>query len=254
MSKYYLLSGLLIDIPNFPRIYGFDKKPTIEEKIKTYKEIFGKDTHNNFTFSPPKNYTFLKLSKTEETKVVYFNCDTGNFLIKADARESAYKIANIILSFHLLYRHVYIEPDISIYRLQEIKKIPKYDWTIDDVIGALDKKIHYWYDEEESFKLTSGFGVLESTYDELKLFIECFYKDDDARETLEHLLQSAQVFDYFPNSSYYHFHYSRDVKWDSRAVYIKKYLEDRITYETAFLAAFKGLERFFRFNQMFFAN
>ena len=249
MSKYYLLSGLILEIPNFSKIYGFDKKPTIEEKLNTYKEIYENDP-NFSTFITPKNYTFLKLSKTEEIKVVYFDCDNGNFLIKANSRESAYNIMNIILGFHLLYRNVYIEPDISIYRLQEINKIPKYNWTVNDVINALDKKIHDWYEEEESFKLTSGFVVIEASFEELKVFIKCFYEDNDSREALEHLMQSVQVFDYFPNKSYYDFHYSRDVKWDNRVVYIKKYLEDKITYETAFLAAFKGLERFFRATQI----
>ncbi len=63
--------------------------------------------------------------------------------------------------------------------------------------------------------------------------------------------QSAQVFGYFPNLSYHYSHYSRDVKWNNKLVYIKKYLEDKITYETAFLAAFKGIERFFRVMQVF---
>lgn len=250
MSKYYLLSGLLLEIPNFPKIYGFDKNPTVEEKVKTYKEISEKDPHNNITFTAPKNYTFLKLSKTEEIKVVYFDCDIGNFLIKANSSESAYNIMNIILGFHLLYRNVFIEPDISIYRLQEINKIPKYSWTVNDLMNALDEKIHYWYDEVASFKLTSGFKVIDSSFKELKAFLECFYEDNDSREALEHLMQSAQVFDYFPNSSYYHFHYSRDLKLESKSVYIKKYFEDKITYETSFLAAFKGIERFFRVTQI----
>jgi len=251
MSKYYLIPGLILEISNFSKIHGFDKKPTIEEKVKIYEKIFEKNTHNKFTFPPPKNYTFLKLSKTEEIKVVYFDCYTGNFLIKADSRESAYNIMNIIFGFHLLYSHVCIEPDISIYRLWEINKIPNYSWTVEDVINALDKRIHSWYDEEESFKLTSSFDIFESTFDELKLFIKCFYNDDDSREALEHLMQSAQVFGYFPNSNYYRSHYSHDVKLNNKLVYIKKYLEDKITYETAFLAAFKGIERFFRVTQVF---
>lgn len=250
MSKYYLLSGLLIEIPNFPKICGFNKNPTVEEKLKTDKEISKKNPSNNITFTPPKNYIFLKLSKTEEIKVIYFDCDIGNFLIKANSRKSAYNIMNIILGFHLIYRNVYIESDTSIYRLQEINKIPKYNWTGKDLIQALDKKIHEWYGDVELCQLMSGFCVIDSSFEELKNFLECFYKDEDSREALEHLLQSAQIFDYFPNSSYYHFHYRRDVKWDSKAVYVKKYFEDKITYETAFLAAFKGIERFFRVTQI----
>ena len=183
MSKYYLFSGLLLEIPNFSKIYGFDEKPTIEEKIEAYKEFSEKDPHNNVTFTTPKNYTFLKFSKSEEVKVVYFNGDTGNFLIKANSRESAYKIMNIILGFHLLYKNVVIEPDLSIYRLQEINKIPQYNWTTMDVIKALDKKIHYHYGDAESCALTSGFGVFDSTFKELRIFLECFYRDDDSRES-----------------------------------------------------------------------
>jgi len=205
MSKYYLLSGLLLEIPNFSKIYGFDKNPTIEEKIETYKEFSKQDPHNNIIFTNPKNYTFLKLSRTEEVKGVYFDCDIGNFLIKANSRESAYNITNIILGFHCLYRNVILKPDTAIYRLQEINKIPQYNWTVNDLINALDKKIHYEYDKVESFQLTSGFYVIDSSFNELKFFLECFYKDEDSREALEHLMQSAQIFDYFPNSSYYHF-------------------------------------------------
>lgn len=55
MSKYYLLSGLLLDIPNFSRIGGFDKNPTIEEKIEAYN-IFAK--HQNKIVTTPKIILF----------------------------------------------------------------------------------------------------------------------------------------------------------------------------------------------------
>ncbi len=246
MSKYYLLSELILPIRESNTIYGFNKKPTIKEKQKAYKKFAKHDKKGHINSAPPQNYSFLKLSKTDEIRVVYFEYDKGNFLIKSNSRESAYKIANIIYGFHYLYRSWAPDPDSSIYKLQEINRIPKYDWTIKDVISALDKKIHHWYGDLESCKLLSGFEVSNFTHNELKIFIECFYKDYDARESLNHLLKSVQIFGGVPNSSYYSFHYAPDRKLESRAVLNKKYFEDRITYETSFIAAFKGIERFFK--------
>ena len=250
MSKYYLLSGLLLPMKSSPAIHGFNKKPTIEDKQKAYIEFAELEIQDYKNFTAPKNYTFLKLSKKDEIKVVYFEYDIGNFLIKASSRESAYKIANIIYGFHCMYREWVPSSDNSIYKLQEIDKIPKYDWKINNVIDALDMKIHYWYGDAEGCKMQSGFEVSNFTHDELKIFLECFYKDDNAREALDHLLKSVQIFGGVPNPSYYKFHYAPDRKLESRSMLNKKHFEDKITYESSFIAAFKGIERFFRVSQI----
>ena len=72
MSKYYLLSGLLLPMERSPAIHGFNDRPTIEEKQKVYEEIAEHDFQDNEEFKPPQNYIFLKLSEKDEVRVVYF--------------------------------------------------------------------------------------------------------------------------------------------------------------------------------------
>jgi len=246
MSKYYLLSGLILPMRESGTLHGFSKRTSIREKQKAYEEFAAHDINSSVSSTPPQNYTFLKLSKTDEVRVVYFDYDFGNFLIKTNSRVSAYNIASIIYGFHCLYRSWVPDPDNSIYNLQEINRIPKYDWTIKDVIGALDEKIHSWYGVPESCEMKSGFEVSNFTHDNLKIFLIFLHKNNDIREVLDHLLKSIQICGGVPNSSYYHFNYVGDRKLESRAVLNKRYFEHRVTYETSFIAAFKGIERFFK--------
>jgi len=250
MSKYYLLSGLILPMRESDTLHRFSKRISIREKQKAYEEFATHDIHSNVNSTPPQNYTFLKLSKTDEVRVVYFDYDFGNFLIKTNSRISAYNIANIIYGFHCLYRSWVPNPDSSIYALQEINRIPKYDWTIKNVIGALDEKIHSWNGDPESCEMKSGFEVSNFTHDNLKIFLSFFYKDIDAREVLDYLLKSIQICGGVPNASYYQFNYILDRKSESRAVLNKRYFEHRITYETSFITAFKGIERFFKVAQI----
>jgi len=104
MSKYYFLSELILPMRESNTIYGFNKNPTIKEKQKACKEFAKHDKKGHINSAPPQNYSFLKLSKTDKIRVVYFEYDKGNFLIKSNSRESAYKIARIIYGFHYLYR------------------------------------------------------------------------------------------------------------------------------------------------------
>jgi len=250
MSKYYLLSGLILPMRESGTLHGFEKNASIEKKQEAYEEFAALDDNNIVSNSPPRNYTFLKLSKTDEIKVVYFDYDHGNFLIKTNSRRSAYNIANIIYGFHCLCRSWVPDSDTPIYSLQEINRIPKYDWATTDVIAALDKKIHSWYGVAESCAMKSGFEVSNFTHEDLKIFLTFFYRNFDAREVLNYLLKSIQICGGVPNESYYHFHYVLDRKEESRAVLNKRYFEHRITYETSFITAFKGIERFFKVAQI----
>jgi len=250
MSKYYLLSRLILPMRESGTLHGFGNNESIEKKQKAYEEFAGFDNNSIVGNSPPQNYTFLKLSKTDEIKVVYFDYDCGNFLIKTNSRRSAYSIANIIYGYHCLYRSWVPDPDTPIYFLQEIKRIPKYNWTITDVIAALDEKIHSWYGVPESCAMKAGFEVSNFTHEDLKIFLTFYYRNFDAREVLDYLLKSIQICGGVPNESYYHFNYILDRKEESRTVLNKRYFEHRITYETSFITAFKGVERFFKVAQI----
>jgi len=171
MAKYYLLSGLILPMNKSDTIHGFVGNKSVKEKHEAYKEFSERDSKGNISGNPPQNYTFLKLSKTDEVRVVYFDYDIGNFLIKTNSRASAYIIANIIFGFHCLYRSWVPDPDSSIYSLQEIKRIPKYNWTVNNVIASLDKKIHSWYGVAESCEMKSGFEVSNFTHNNLKIFL-----------------------------------------------------------------------------------
>src|SRR2546427_11662700 len=63
---------------------------------------------------------------------------------------------------------------------------------------------------------------------------------------MDNLLESRMLFCGYATGSYYLAHYSRDRRATSRREMEKRYLENRYRYETAFLAAFKGIERYFK--------
>lgn len=250
MAKYYLVADLLLPALKTEASIYFGSKMSIKDKEIEYKKYAKSSLPNFKKFQPPKNYRFLKLSEKDEIKVVYFEFDIGCFLIKTNNKKSAYKILDIIYGFHALYREHVPNTDAIIYKLQEIKKIPRYTWTIKNVKEALDKNVHYNYGDAELCAMQSGLKVDNYTHENLKMFLKFLYNNNDVRETLNHLLKSIQIFGGIPNGSYYQFHYRPDKESESRLEKEKKSLENKTTYEISFVAAFKGIERFFKVNDI----
>jgi len=76
-------------------------------------------------------------------------------------------------------------------------------------------------------------------------FIKKAWNNDALIGAFNHLLESRFLFCGFMTGSYYTCHYRVDRKATPKWEIEKRYYEDRYRFESAFLAAFKGIERFF---------
>jgi len=231
MPKYYLLNNYLVyDHSNGDR----------KSKKKYYKETGNK---------PPKNFSFLKISKDLEVRVVFYDIDIGHFLIKAPSRREAYGIANAIRGFlGLICGWLPADRSSSAFFLLELNKIPKPSWTKTDLVNELRRthKLFITVDEEIILaELSGGYIVNRRDFNYLSSFVSAAINAPNLNGAIRHLLESRFLFDGFMTGSYYTSHYSRDRKAIPRWVIQKRQLEDGYRYELAFLAAFKGIERFF---------
>jgi len=241
MGTYYLLLGYLI--PVYTSHGGsIHLRPEIPERDK-------RQYYENMNMPLPKNYTLLKEGRLE-LKVVYYNVDEGQLLIKAPSRREAYSVANAIRGFLSNVEGLFPDDRGGTYFLQELTKVPQPNWSTEDVIKSLKANLTYPHDVFLEEELTKGYVVDRDTLINLVKFLPSLIRDTDLRESLGHLLESRFLVCGFMTGSYYTCHYRADRSAMSRGELEKIYLENCHRFETAFIAAFKGVERYFRVNQI----
>lgn len=241
MRTYYLLLGYLIPVYTS---YGGEihLNPDVPEREK-------REYYETMNVSLPRNYTLLKVGRLE-VKVVYYNVDEGRLLIKAPSRREAYSVANAIRGFLGNVEGLFPDDRSFTYYLQELTKIPQPGWSKEDLIKSLKANLTYPNGMFLELELEKGYGVDKNTLDNLVKFLPSVIRDTDLRESLDHLLESRFLVCGFMTGSYYTCHYRADRSAMSRGELEKIYLENCHRLETAFVAAFKGIERYFRVNQI----
>lgn len=244
MRTYYLLFGYLI--PMYLPHNGYIRlKPDISprDKRQYYK------SYENMNISLPKNYTLLKEGRLE-LKVVYCNVDEGHLLIKAPSRREAYSVANAVRGLLSNLWGWFPDDRSDNFFLQELMKIPQPSWSKEDFIKALKANLDYPHDMFFELELQKGYVVLKDALNDLVEFLPFTVRDRDLRESLDHLLESRFLVCGFMSGSYYSSHYRADRFVMSHSQLEKIYLENCHRFETSFVAAFKGIERYFRVNQI----
>lgn len=239
MRRYYLLQGYLIPtFYNGGTVNAWHSEESYEDKVQ-YFRLCG--------YPLPRNWTLVRLSPNYEICVVYHDFNRGQFLIKAKSRKDAYHLADIIRCYYTLaYGWTPLDMYGSFY-LQELFRVPRPTWTKEDLIKAL----------QESRSITGalepqsigwGYVLDEDSLSHLKSFVIKVAGDHDLCASMSHLLESKFLFDGFMTPSYYTCHYTPQRRRIPRWLMEKRYYENRHRYETAFVAAFKGIERYFRVN------
>ena len=215
MRRYYLLMGYLIPA------YSIDKLNRAKHKKS-------------------QTHVFLKLSPKKSIYISFHDLsENGHFLIKANSRKDAYYIADIIRGFYtIFYGWLATQNDITFY-LEEFQKIPKTNWGEKGMIEAMKESYPF---------IKSGCIISKDSLNDLKDFISKVYNDPDLCESMNHLLESRFLFNGFMTDSYYYFDYPREREHVPKWIMHKKYFENKYRYETAFVAAFKGIERYFKVN------
>lgn len=241
MRTYYLLLGYLI--PVYVSHGGYYRLRTdIPEHDK--REYYG-----SVNVSLPRNYTLLKVDGLE-LKVVYYNVDEGRLLIKAPSRREAYSVANAIRGLLGNVEGLFPDDRSDTFYLQELTKVPQPNWSTEDVIKSLKADLTYTLDMFLEGELTKGYVVDRDTLINLVKYLPLVIQDKHLRESLDHLLESRFLVCGFMTGSYYTCHYKADRFAKSHSELEKMYLENCHRYESAFVAAFKGIECYFRVNQI----
>lgn len=233
---YYLLTGCFVPVydksgANHGPLMGIP----VKNKIKHYKKYK----------LYPKNFTLISLGNNQWVKVVFIEYDLGVLIIKTKGRNSAYQIGNLLKSYLSVFEHVGFPDDRQYFYLQEIEIIPKQSQSWEKLFPRMPFAI----DADPqllSNELHSGPVLLENHLNAVKENIPKLLLDARLAESLDHLVTSYSLFYGNMSGSYYYYHYSRDRKRASKSTMQKKYFENRHKYELAFLAAFKGIERFLK--------
>ena len=241
MRTYYLLLGYLI--PVYISYGGYIRlRSEIPERDK-------REYYENGNMAFPHNYPLLKEGRLE-LQVVYHNFDEGHLLIKAPSRREAYSLANAIRGLLSNLNGWFPDDRSDNFYLQELTKIPQPSWSQEDLIKSLKANLTYPHDMFLAEELTKGYVVYKDALTDLVKFLPFMIWDKDLRESMDHLLESRFLVCGFMSGSYYMSHYRADRSAMSRSQLEKVYLENCHRFETSFVAAFKGIERYFRVNQI----
>lgn len=217
MSEYYLLTGYLI-------------------------RDTSKDTDDR---QFPQNYTFLELKQDVKIYIAYHKSNKiflGNFVIETNSMAEAYHVADIIKGFYNVFYSW--SPRVVGFYLKKLRNIPNAKWTTADVNNAIiDEDISI-----DSKSVDNGQVLIGESLEHLKCMFTKFYTNDNLCESLNHLSESRYLFDGFMTDSYYECHYKNDRAEMPEWLKEKMFYENRYRYQSAFIAAFKGIESFFKVN------
>ncbi|MDD1443485.1 hypothetical protein MEO93_24650 [Dolichospermum sp. ST_sed3] len=214
-----------------------------------------KDKPNHY-----KNIVKTQLPKSKKINTVsydisiyqaFYDYDIGHIVIKSKKRKDAYDIAMIIRFYLSVFMGWQSDDQKVNYFLQELKKLPQPSWDNDKMKSELNEiKYQYPIDDILLFDLQNGISLPFDILQGLIKFIDFAWDKDDLINAMNHLLESSFLFYGFMVSSYYSSHYKPDrlylPKWELE----KRYYENRYRYESAFIAAFKGIESFFGVNDI----
>ena len=219
-----------------PARVGFD------ERLAYYRE------HG---LRPPRNYRVLVADSGASLHVTFWNVDWGNFLIKARSRIVAYDLARAVFAYFSLFHGRPPDYERHCFMLTELVRVPQPRWTPEDFLHFISVATR---DERNDASLInalrSGHGVFPEDIQHLILYVPQFLTNTHVREALAHLGLSRSLFFGYMVGSYYTSHHVLDRRDTTDSILQKRYFEHRERYELAFVAAFKGIERFLGVNQL----
>ena len=211
------------------------------------------DKRDFYTYDPflalPKTSRLFEVEPGIVLYVAYYDVDVGHFVIGSASRSKAYQLATILRAMFSLFHGWQPDDRTGHYFLQELKRLPRPDWDENRMLAEL-REFNYGIFDDFIYELRRGYHVMHDAYTRAPNFIKQTWGKIDIIEALDHLLESRFLFCGFMVGSYYVCHYANDRRavpgWELE----KRYFESRYRYETAFVAAFKGIERFFGVNQI----
>lgn len=217
----------------------------LQSNFKDKAEFYERDPH----MSPPKTKAICDVEHNLRLYVSFFDVDVGHLTIRSHSRKKAYQVATILRALFSLHFGWQPNERTGHYYLQELKRLPRGDWDNARMLSEL-RGLNYGISDTFIYELHHGFSVSHDAYLEIPRMIEKTWRNEALVESLNHMLESRFLFCGFMVGSYYTCHYSKDRRATPIWEIEKRYFENRFRYETAFLAAFKGIERFFGVNDI----
>ena len=245
MRRYYLLMDYTIPVFTDCGNGRVSMAGPLQSQGEDKREFYREDP-----FTPlPKTARMLEVEPGVVLYVAYYDVDVGHFVIGSKSRRKAYQLATILRALFSLFCGWQPDDRTGHYFLQELKRLPRPDWDEKRMLKEL-RELNYGIFDEFVHELRGGYYIMHDAYQRVPDFVKRIWGNLDFIEALDHALESRFLFCGFMVGSYYTCHYARDRQTMPDWEIEKRYFENRYRYETAFLAAFKGIERFFGVNQI----
>lgn len=245
MRRYYLLMDYTVPVFTDYENGNVSMTGPLQSQADDKREFYRQHPHTPL----PKTARMLEVEPDVVLYVAYYDVDVGHFVIGSDSRRKAYCVATVLRALFSLFYGWQPDDRTGHYFLQELKRLPRPNWDEGRMLEEL-REYNWGIDDYFVHELRRGYHVTHDAYERVPDFIRRVWGSLDVIEALDHALESRFLFHGFMVGSYYTCHYSRERRatpdWEKE----RRYFENRYRYETAFLAAFKGIERFFGVNQI----
>jgi hypothetical protein len=245
MNRYYLLMDYTVPVFTDYGNGNVSMTGPLQGSAEDKREFYREHPHTPC----PKTRCILDFEPGIRLYVAYHDVDVGQFVIRSRSRKMAYELATLLRALFSLFYGWQLDDRTGHYFLQEMKRLPQPSWDEQRMLAEL-QELNYGIFDDFVHKLRRGYHVMHDAYDKVPSFINRTWGNRDIVEALDHALESRFLFFGFMVGSYYTCHYARDRELVPRWEMEKRYFENRYRYETAFVAAFKGIERFFGVNQI----
>lgn len=233
MSGYYLFSELIV-----PTVRDIDGRfhPVL---FDSSNGRVGRERYfAQYNIPRQEDYTLVTIGRSASVRVVFLDFDRGNLVIAAKSRRQAYDIADSVRGYLCLIGRAG-ERVYNTFLLLETRRLPRSTWSEDQLLKAL-QEIEPQADHMELAALQSGHTLMGDDLIRLPRFIPFVHKTHPVREALRHLFESLTLFDGFVALHFLHDYREHSRRWDE-----KRYFENRLRYELAFVSAFRAVEAFF---------
>jgi hypothetical protein len=233
--KYFILKGLLPEpIQGAPSFGGYVPRNR-EQRIAFWRET-GRE------LPCEGEHCFLRIAGVGRVSIFVYDVFDAILIIAAPSQEKAYSLAMPFRAFTTIY-HGNPPDDSSDESLIELVAKPSPTQTITD-IARLYRQI--WETRVDPDLLVpvlrSGPVLFLDQVRQACDFVRAVLPSKRLTLCLLHLERSHLLFYGFMTSSFYHYHYSRDRRAETKYVRCKKYLEGRTRYDLAFLSCFRAIE------------
>lgn len=245
MRRYYLLLDYTVPVYTDHGDGNVGMTGPLQSGTEDKREFYGEHPF----IHAPKTGRLLEVEPGVVLYVAYYDVDVGHFTIGSRSRSKAYQLATVLRAMFSLFHGWQPDDRTGHYFLQELKRLPRPDWDEERMLAEL-RELNYGISDDFAHELRRGYHVMHDAYAKVPEFIQRVWGNTDIIEALDHMLESRFLFFGFMVGSYYVCHYARDRRATPDWEMEKRYYESRYRYETSFLAAFKGIERFFGVNQI----